>query len=47
MIYSGNGLDAYGETVILRHAGPFDTVYAHNRRNLVRKARGPDEDEGA
>jgi murein DD-endopeptidase MepM/ murein hydrolase activator NlpD len=39
VIYSGNGLGAYGQTVILRHAGPFDSVYAHNRRNHVRKGQ--------
>jgi LysM repeat protein len=39
VIYSGDGLGAYGRTVVLRHAGPFDTVYAHNRRNLVRKGQ--------
>jgi lipoprotein NlpD len=37
VIYSGDGLGAYGNVVILRHAGPYHTVYAHNRRNLVRE----------
>jgi murein DD-endopeptidase MepM/ murein hydrolase activator NlpD len=39
VIYSGDGLGAYGRAVVLRHAGLFDTVYAHNRRNLVRKGQ--------
>jgi murein DD-endopeptidase MepM/ murein hydrolase activator NlpD len=37
VIYSGNGLGAYGNVVIIRHPGNFETVYAHNRRNRVRR----------
>ena len=37
VIYSGNGLGAYGNVVIVRHKDDFETVYAHNRRNRVRR----------
>jgi lipoprotein NlpD len=37
VIHSGGGLGAYGTVVILKHSGRYSTVYAHNRRNLVRK----------
>jgi murein DD-endopeptidase MepM/ murein hydrolase activator NlpD len=30
-------LGAYGKTVVVRHEGAYATVYAHNRRNRVRK----------
>ncbi len=30
-------LGAYGNVVIVRHDGRYETVYAHNRRNRVRK----------
>ncbi len=36
VIYSGNGLGAYGNVIVVRHPGRYDTVYAHNRRNKVR-----------
>lgn len=35
VIYSGNGLSGYGNLIIIKHEGPFFTVYAHNRKNLV------------
>jgi hypothetical protein len=37
VIYSGSGLSDYGNTVIVKHLGRYSTVYAHNRRNLVRR----------
>jgi murein DD-endopeptidase MepM/ murein hydrolase activator NlpD len=37
VIHSGNTLAGYGNTVIIKHVGKFSTVYAHNRRNLVRE----------
>ncbi len=37
VIHSGSDLGDYGRVVILKHAGPYKTVYAHNRRNHVRK----------
>jgi murein DD-endopeptidase MepM/ murein hydrolase activator NlpD len=37
VIHSGAELGDYGNVVIVKHAGRYATVYAHNRRNLVRK----------
>ncbi|MDJ0864719.1 MAG: M23 family metallopeptidase [Myxococcota bacterium] len=37
VIHSGGGLGDYGNVVIVKHAGNWATVYAHNKRNLVRK----------
>jgi lipoprotein NlpD len=37
VIHSGTELGDYGNVVIVKHAGRYATVYAHNRRNLVRK----------
>lgn len=37
VIFSDGKLGDYGNVVILKHAGRYATVYAHNRRNLVRK----------
>jgi murein DD-endopeptidase MepM/ murein hydrolase activator NlpD len=37
VIHSGKGLGDYGKVVIVKHAGRYSTVYAHNRRNRVRK----------
>lgn len=45
VIYSGNGLGAYGNVVIIRHSKRYVTVYAHNRKNRVRK--GAFVDKGA
>ena len=39
VIHSGSGLGDYGRVVIVKHAGPYKTVYAHNRRNRVRKGQ--------
>ena len=36
MIFSGR-MGGYGNVVIVRHRGNLSTVYAHNRRNHVRK----------
>jgi len=38
VIYSGK-LSDYGNVVILKHAGRYSTVYAHNRENRVRKGQ--------
>ncbi len=35
VVYSDDKQRGYGNLVILRHAGGYVTVYAHNRRNLV------------
>lgn len=37
VIYSGHGLGAYGNVVIVKHEGRFSTVYAHNRKNRIKK----------
>ncbi len=37
VIHSGFGLGAYGRVVIVKHAGHYSTVYAHNRKNFVDK----------
>jgi murein DD-endopeptidase MepM/ murein hydrolase activator NlpD len=37
VIHSGAKLGDYGNVVIVKHAGRYATIYAHNRRNLVRK----------
>ena len=36
VVHSGGRLGDYGNVVIVKHAGRYATVYAHNRRNLVR-----------
>ncbi len=36
VIHSDDSLAGYGNVVILKHAGVFSTVYAHNHRNLVK-----------
>jgi len=38
VIHSGE-LSAYGYVVIVKHAGRYSTVYAHNRKNKVRKGQ--------
>jgi len=35
VIHAGAKLGGYGNVVIVKHAGRYLTVYAHNRRNLV------------
>jgi murein DD-endopeptidase MepM/ murein hydrolase activator NlpD len=37
VVHAGGGLGAYGTVVIIKHAGAYQTIYAHNRRNKVRK----------
>lgn len=36
VIHSDNALAGYGNLIILKHPGNVSTVYAHNRRNLVK-----------
>lgn len=36
VIYSDNRLRHYGNTVILKHAGSWFTVYAHNKKNIAK-----------
>ncbi len=35
VVYSGDGLKAYGRLIIIRHAGDFLSAYAHNAELLV------------
>ena len=37
VIYEGSGLKGYGKLIIIRHRGGLVSVYAHNRRNLVKE----------
>lgn len=37
--YAGDGLRGYGNLVIVRHSGNFMTVYAHNRKLLVKQGQ--------
>jgi murein DD-endopeptidase MepM/ murein hydrolase activator NlpD len=36
VVHNDNALSGYGNLIIIRHSGSFASVYAHNRRNLVR-----------
>ncbi len=35
VIYCGDGLNGYGNLIIIKHEGTYFTAYAHNRKNLV------------
>ena len=35
VVYVGDDLGAYGRSIVIKHAGSWATVYAHNDRNLV------------
>ena len=35
VVYAGDELGAYGRVIVVKHAGSWATVYAHNDRNLV------------
>jgi murein DD-endopeptidase MepM/ murein hydrolase activator NlpD len=37
VIYAGEDLGDYGKVIVIKHLGRWATVYAHNRRNLVRE----------
>lgn len=37
VIYAGAGVRGYGNLILIRHQGGMVTVYAHNRRNLVKE----------
>jgi len=39
VVHSGGQLGAYGRVVIIKHAGAYQSVYAHNHRNLVREGQ--------
>ena len=45
VVHSDNKLSGYGNLVIIKHAGSFATVYAHNRKNLVRVGQFVDKGE--
>lgn len=37
VIYAGNAISGYGNMIVVNHGGSFRTVYAHNKKNLVRR----------
>lgn len=37
IIYSGNGLRGFGNMIVIRHENDFYSIYAHNKKNFVRK----------
>lgn len=39
VVYSGEGLQAYGRLVIIRHSGEYLSAYAHNSELLVREGQ--------
>lgn len=39
VVYSGSGLQAYGQLIIIRHSSDFLSAYAHNRELLVREGK--------
>ncbi len=39
VVYSGSGLIAYGELIIIKHSDQFLSAYAHNRKRLVVEGR--------
>jgi murein DD-endopeptidase MepM/ murein hydrolase activator NlpD len=36
VVHADDSLPGYGKLVIVKHTGPYSTVYAHNRKILVR-----------
>jgi murein DD-endopeptidase MepM/ murein hydrolase activator NlpD len=45
VIYAGARVSGYGNMVILKHEGSIASVYAHNRRNLVRVGQWVEQGE--
>jgi murein DD-endopeptidase MepM/ murein hydrolase activator NlpD len=39
VVYSGNGLGGYGNIVVLSHNDGFFSVYAHNKKNKVKRGQ--------
>lgn len=39
VVYSGSGLGGYGNTVVLSHPDGFFSVYAHNKKNKVKRGQ--------
>jgi murein DD-endopeptidase MepM/ murein hydrolase activator NlpD len=37
VVYSSNGIRGYGNMIVLAHEGEVFTVYAHNKKNMVKK----------
>ncbi len=37
VIYSGRGLRGFGNMIVIRHEDEFYSIYAHNKKNFVRK----------
>lgn len=46
VIYSDNGIRGYGNMIVLAHGDDIFTVYAHNRKNKVRKGDRVEKGEG-
>ena len=43
VVHANNKLAGYGNMIIIKHAGDLSTVYAHNRKNLVREGEFVDK----
>ncbi len=39
VIYAGNGFKGYGNLIVIKHTPRVFTIYAHNKKNLVRKGQ--------
>ena len=38
-VYSGSGLSSYGNLIVLSHGGGIFSVYAHNKKNFVKRGQ--------
>jgi lipoprotein NlpD len=45
VVHSGAGVSGYGNMIVLKHEGSTVSVYAHNRRNLVRVGQWVEQGE--
>lgn len=37
VVYSGNSLQGYGNLIVIKHDKNFSSVYAHNKKNMVKE----------